>query len=111
MQAWKLYNASMEIASRCNQVFSKNFTFVITKYAGLWIDAIPCYNREKAPYYIHMVLCPNNTLEVYFNVATQLEESEWIEDCFEDLEDIAYKLGHNIAKKYAIKKELHSIFL
>lgn len=105
MQAWKLYNASMEIASRCNTVFSKIFTFVVTRHMGLWIDAIPCHNQIQAPYNIHMVLCPNNTLEVHFNVETQSEKGEWIEDCFKDLEEIAYKLGYNITEKYILKEK------
>lgn len=104
MNAWTQYNICMEIAARCNKVFSKNFTFLVTKQMGLWIDAIPCHNQAQAPYQIHMVLSPNNAFEVYFNVDTQAEGGDWIEACFEDLEDIAYGLGYNIVEKYAIKK-------
>ena len=100
MRAWNLYNASMEIASRCNAIFSKLFVYRVTNYMALWIDATPIYQSFQAPYNIHMVANKGgNTLEVYLNFYDKYRLSECDED---ELNAIAYTIGHDIADRFAI---------
>lgn len=98
MRLWNLYNASMEIAARCNAIFSKSFVYQITNgKALLYIDATPIYKFSQAPYDIHMVANKGgNTLEVYLNFHDRLECDE------EALTVIAYRMGHDIADRFAI---------
>lgn len=97
MRPWNLYNASMEIASRCNAIFSKIFIYKVTNYLQLWIDAYPMYVINKSPYNIHMVAQKGeNVLNFYLN-GFHLEDREESE-----LNAIAYLLGHDIADRFAI---------
>ena len=67
MRPWNLYNASMEIVSRCNSFFSKLFIYRVMRFNGLTIDANPRY-KFPAPYNIHMIADKGgNKLEVYLN--------------------------------------------
>lgn len=101
MKSWNLYNASMEIAARCNAIFSKLFVYRITNFMALWIDATPTYSTDS-PYDIHMVANKGgNTLEVYLNFHGKYSLSYYDE---EDMNAIAYSIGHDVADRFAIAK-------
>lgn len=102
MKSWNLYNASMEIAARCNAIFSKLFVYRITNFMALWIDAFPTYSTDS-PYNIHMVADKGgNTLEVYLNFYGKHSLSYYDE---EDMNAIAYSIGHDVADRFAIAKD------
>lgn len=100
MTNWNIYNASMEIAARCNQIFSKLFIY---KVSPVWIEATPCYNIYSAPYHIHMVMNKaNNTLTVVLNFNSCRSLKEYTDS---HLNAIAYSIGHDIADKFAILED------
>ena len=100
MTPWNLINASMQIAARCSEVFSKQFVYRVTRFTALWIDATPIFNPSEAPYNIHMVAERNsNCLEVYLNFGKYLN-LDWFEK--ETMDHLAYLIGHDIASRYSI---------
>lgn len=102
MRPWNLYNASMEIASRCNAVFSKNFVYSIIRYNGVTIDA---NNRYRFPnmFNIHMIANKGgNQLEFYVNFMSDLYQFSNCDN--DDFERIAYSLGHDVASKFGVTK-------
>ena len=102
MRPWNLYNASMEIASRCNAVFSKNFVYSVIRYNGVTIDA---NNRYRFPnmFNIHMIANKGgNQLEFYVNFMSDLYQFSNCDN--DDFERIAYSLGHDVASKFGVTK-------
>ena len=101
MRPWNLYNASMEIVSRCNSFFSKLFIYRVMRFNGLTIDANPRY-KFPAPYNIHMIVDKGgNRLEVYLNFYGMYSLSNCDDG---DLERIAYSLGHDVASRFGVTK-------
>ena len=101
MRPWTLYNASMEIAARCNAIFSKLFVYKTTNFIALWIDANSTYSINT-PNNIHMVANKGgNSLEVYLNFCDKYNLSEYDKN---EMNALAYALGHDIANEFAIAK-------
>lgn len=103
MEFWDIMNASMKIAARCNNVFSKNFVYRINgskELSELWIDACPNGYVNSSPYHIHMVVNYDKyTMEVYFNFRDLYDFSKCEE---ERMKYLAVSLGKGIAKRFAI---------
>jgi hypothetical protein len=100
MRPWNLYNASMEIASRCNAVFSKLFIYKVMRMNGIYIDANNRY-RFPAMYNIHMIADKKTSkLEFYVNFSSEQADFSKCED--DELDRIAYSLAHGISNRYGV---------